>query len=58
MNFKKIFYQSHYYCLFSSCTKEDVPAATVVNSKLFALSSVGTAGVSGTATVVEKAMLH
>jgi hypothetical protein len=31
--------------LFSSCTKEDVPAATVVNSKVFALSSVGTAGV-------------
>jgi hypothetical protein len=40
--------------VFSSCTKEDVPAATVVNSKVFALSSVGTAGVSGTATVVEK----
>jgi hypothetical protein len=39
--------------VFSSCTKEDVPAATVVNSKVFALSSV-TAGVSGTATVVEK----
>jgi hypothetical protein len=38
--------------VFSSCTKE-VPAATVVN-KVFALSSVGTAGVSGTATVVEK----
>jgi hypothetical protein len=38
--------------VFSSCTK-DVPAATVVN-KVFALSSVGTAGVSGTATVVEK----
>jgi hypothetical protein len=37
--------------VFSSCTKEDVPAATVVNSKVFALSSVGTAGVSGTATV-------
>jgi plastocyanin len=40
--------------IFSSCTKDDMPAATVVNSKVFALSSVGTAGVSGTATVVEK----
>jgi plastocyanin len=40
--------------MFSSCTKDDMPAATVVNSKVFALSSVGTAGISGTATVVEK----
>jgi hypothetical protein len=39
---------------FSSCTKDDVPAATVVNSKVFVLGTVGTAGISGTATVVEK----
>jgi hypothetical protein len=40
--------------VFSSCTKDDMPAETVVNSKVFTLITVGTAGVSGTATVVEK----
>lgn len=39
--------------VFSSCSKEDAPAA-VANSKVFVLSTVGTAGISGTATVVEK----
>jgi hypothetical protein len=40
--------------VFSSCTKDDMPAPTVVNSKVFVLGTVGTAGISGTATVVEK----
>jgi fucose permease len=39
--------------IFSS-TKDDMPAPTVVNSKVFVLGTVGTAGISGTATVVEK----
>jgi hypothetical protein len=43
--------------VFSSCTKDDMPAPTVVNSKVFVLGTVGTAGISGTATVVEKVML-
>jgi hypothetical protein len=35
---------------------DDMPAPTV-NSKVFVLGTVGTAGISGTATVVEKVML-
>jgi hypothetical protein len=44
--------------LFISCTKDDAgttaPAATAVNSKVYDLGAVGTSGVSGTATIIEK----
>ena len=40
--------------LFVSCSKDEVPAATVVNSKVFDIGAVGTSGISGTATFVEK----
>jgi hypothetical protein len=40
--------------VFSSCSKDDAPAATVVNSKVYDLGAVGTSGISGTATFTEK----
>ncbi|MBG6060467.1 hypothetical protein IWX83_000230 [Flavobacterium sp. CG_9.1] len=40
--------------IFSSCTKDDVPAPTVVNSKVYDLGADGTSGVTGTATIIEK----
>jgi hypothetical protein len=40
--------------VFSSCSKDDVPAVTVVNSKVYDLGAVGTSGISGTATFIEK----
>ncbi|MGO4817477.1 cupredoxin domain-containing protein [Flavobacterium sp. W22_SRS_FP1] len=39
--------------IFSSCSKDDVPTVTVVNSKVYDLGTVGTAGVSGRATFIE-----
>jgi protein tyrosine phosphatase (PTP) superfamily phosphohydrolase (DUF442 family) len=39
--------------LFSSCSNDDGPAVTVVNSKVYDLGTVGTAGVSGTAKFIE-----
>ena len=40
--------------IFSSCTKDDEPAPTVVNSKVYDLGAVGASGVTGTATIIEK----
>jgi hypothetical protein len=40
--------------LFSNCSKDDVPAPTVLNSKVYDLGAIGTSGVTGTATVIEK----
>jgi hypothetical protein len=33
--------------VFSSCSKDDAPSVTAVNSKVYDLGTVGTAGVSG-----------
>jgi protein tyrosine phosphatase (PTP) superfamily phosphohydrolase (DUF442 family) len=40
--------------IFSSCTKDDAPAPTVLNSKIYNLGAVGASGITGTATVIEK----
>jgi plastocyanin len=40
--------------VFSSCSKDDVPATTVVNSKVYDLGAEGASGISGTATFIEK----
>jgi carbon monoxide dehydrogenase subunit G len=44
--------------IFTGCSKEDsgygAPQATVINSKVYNLATVGTLGVSGTATIIEK----
>lgn len=41
--------------IFSSCNNDDdAPAPTVLNSKVYDLGAVGTSGVTGTATVIEK----
>jgi FtsP/CotA-like multicopper oxidase with cupredoxin domain len=39
--------------VFSSCSKDDAPSVTAVNSKVYDLGTVGTAGVSGKATFIE-----
>jgi uncharacterized protein YerC len=39
--------------IFSSCSKDDGPTVTAVNSKVYDLGTVGTAGVSGKATFIE-----
>jgi hypothetical protein len=39
--------------LFGSCSKDDAPSVTAVNSKVYDLGTVGTAGVSGKATFIE-----
>ena len=40
--------------IFSSCSNDDEPAPTVVNSKVYDLGAVGSSGVTGTATIIEK----
>lgn len=39
---------------FVACDNDDAPAPTVVNSKVYQLGAVGTSGVIGTATIIEK----
>jgi hypothetical protein len=39
--------------IFSGCSKDDAPTVTAVNSKVYDLGTVGTAGVSGKATFIE-----
>jgi hypothetical protein len=39
--------------IFSGCSKNDAPTVTAVNSKVYDLGTVGTAGVSGKATFIE-----
>jgi hypothetical protein len=40
--------------IFISCSKDDAPAPKVRNSKIYDLGAVGTSGVTGTATIIEK----
>jgi hypothetical protein len=39
--------------IFSSCSKDDAPSVTALNSKIYDLGTVGAAGVSGKATFIE-----
>ncbi|TDE05293.1 CHRD domain-containing protein [Flavobacterium sandaracinum] len=40
--------------IFSSCSKDDEPSPTVIKSKVYDLGAVGSSGVTGTATIIEK----
>jgi hypothetical protein len=42
------------FLFFVVVTMEMMPAPTVVNSKVYQLGAVGTSGVTGTATIIEK----
>jgi hypothetical protein len=42
--------------VFSSCSKDDAPSVTAVNSKVYDLGTVGTAGVSEEATFMKTVM--
>ena len=39
--------------LFSSCSKDDAPMVTIVNSQVYDLGAVGNSGISGTAKFIE-----
>jgi hypothetical protein len=42
--------------VFSSCSKDDAPSVTAVNSKVYDLGTVGTAGVSGRLPLLKTVM--
>jgi hypothetical protein len=42
--------------LFSSCSKDDAPMVTIVNSQVYDLGAVGNSGISGTAKFIETVM--